>query len=208
MTTLWVILITAIAYAVGCLNGADLAGRFIYRSDRIYLGVRGYAALVREYGMGAQAIVAVFDILRALLVTWLGGLMLKSIDCVVLGRTLAAFALLMGCSFPITNGCKGVRSPLCGITAVLLTDWRVGIFCVIVYLVAAILSKSQAIGVIGAGVCFPLGLLVFKTMGTAVLVALLAVVALGARYGSRFCKDLQAMSSRIGTDETRDEDEE
>ena len=192
MIVLFLILTFLIAYTLGNLSGSAVLSSYIFRraADRHSRAESPLSEFYQDFGVIGCAMLVIYDVLRTLLAITAGGWLLGFVDQAVIGKLFAAFCLLLGQCYPLLFLFKGGKGLLCAVTAVFLLDWRVGLFCSIVFVVAVIFTRYIAIGSVLAAVVAPVFTWIFDlgyTTGPAwlpgVLALLCALVVLSKQVG-------------------------
>ncbi|MBE6914861.1 MAG: glycerol-3-phosphate acyltransferase [Ruminococcaceae bacterium] len=163
MKVLLLVITAIVSYVMGSINGAIISARFIYRRDvRAYgSGNAGLTNYYRNFGAPGVAIVILIDILKSVISILVGGWLLGIVDAALIGRLFAGFCLIMGHIFPAYYQFKGGKGALCGIVVAFMTDWRVGVCCVIVFLVIVIFTRYVSLGSVMAAILAPVFFWVF-----------------------------------------------
>ena len=156
MRVLLLIVTAVISYYLGSLNGAIIIARFIYHRDvRDYgSGNAGLTNFCRTFGYGAGALVVGIDLLKSAAAVLIGGALLSLVDAKLIGRLFAGFCLIMGHIFPAFHQFRGGKGVLCGMTTAFLIDWRVGLLCLLVFLMIVIFTRYVSLGsIVGMVLC-------------------------------------------------------
>ena len=157
MITLLLILVAVLSYGLGALNGSMLLSRFVFHKDlRKYgSGNAGYTNFVRVFGsQWAPAVIAV-DILKSAIAVLAGGLLMLIVSkdglYVTVGKLLAGLCLVMGHMYPFQYQFRGGKGVVCCMTALWLTDWRVGLVASGVFVI--VVAFSQYVSLAGMSAC-------------------------------------------------------
>ena len=145
MLLLLLIAIAVISYVLGGLNGAIIISKYIFRKDvrKLGSGNAGFTNFTRNFGMGWGVVVAFIDIAKSVIAVLLGALLLSipGDGYPVIGKLFAGFCLVLGHVYPVLYRFRGGKGVVCFMTTLWLTDWRVGLFASIVFLI--VLAFSQ-----------------------------------------------------------------
>ncbi len=156
MIPLLLIIICIISYGLGALNGAMILSRFVFHKDiRKYgSGNAGYTNFTRVFGGKWGAVVIAVDILKSAIAVLLGGLLMMIVgkEFVVAGKLFAGFCLTLGHIYPVQYQFRGGKGVVCCITALWLTDWRVGLVITAVFVI--VIAFSQYVSLASMCACF------------------------------------------------------
>jgi glycerol-3-phosphate acyltransferase PlsY len=150
--TLWPLLL---AYAVGCISFAALAGRIKGVDVRQHgSGNPGATNVGRLLGPAWGRAVLVLDILKGLLPTLLLAVPAWSWDAT--GRASLALAVVVGHIAPITSGFRGGKGVATMIGALLALEWRVALPALAVHAGIKRASGYVSLASVGLAWAFPL----------------------------------------------------
>ena len=144
------VIITAVSYLLGNLNGAILISRLLKNDDvrKHGSGNAGLTNFVRNYGGYASLLVLFIDALKAVAACALGRWLLGQYP--LEGAVLAALAVGIGHDFPALLGFHGGKGIVCGFASALMLDWRVGLLAFIVFAVLYFSTKYVSLSSISA----------------------------------------------------------
>ena len=163
MRTLFLILIAIIAYVLGSINGAIIAGRFVFHKDvrRYGSGNAGLTNYYRNFGTPGIILLVLIDVLKTVAAVLIGAALMKRFDAREVGMLFAGFCTILGHMFPAYYQFRGGKGVLCGITMAFLVDWRVGLCCLLTFLILVLFTRYVSLGsIVGAALC-PVYLWVF-----------------------------------------------
>lgn len=183
--TVMLILIAGIAYCLGCVNGAIITSTRYFHKDirRVGSGNAGLANFYRNFGVKGLAMVAGIDIVKGVIATLLGGWLLGLTgDYAVVGKLFAIFCMVLGHVYPVFYGFRGGKGILCGVAGVFVVDWRMGVVCLIVFLIAVIFSRYISLGSVLGAVSFPISMMAWGYPWLDVLLALISVLVMLFRH--------------------------
>ena len=168
------LLIAAFSYCMGGINGAIIISRLVCHKDvRNYgSGNAGLTNMLRTFGAGPAALVLAVDVLKSFLAVLIGGWLLSAAGAKETGQLFAGFCLIMGHVFPMYYHFKGGKGALCGIVLMFVVDWRVGLCCMLAFLLVVIFTRYVSLGSMVAAVLSPVFLLAFSHTGLNSLLAL------------------------------------
>ena len=153
--------VAAVAYFLGCFNGAVIVSKYILRNDirNHGSGNAGLTNFYRVFGGGLTLVVILCDVIKAILAVLIGTLIIGMVTGgwmgPVLGKYWAGLFCLLGHMFPCMFHFKGGKGILSGGTIALMLDWRVALVVWGGFLILAVLTKWVSLGSIWAGASFP-----------------------------------------------------
>ncbi|NCC68907.1 MAG: glycerol-3-phosphate acyltransferase [Clostridia bacterium] len=183
--TVMLVVTAVISYCLGCINGAIITSvKFFHKDIRSCgSGNAGLANFYRNFGVKGLLMVAGIDIAKGIIAAMLGGWLLGLVsDYAVIGKLFAAFCMVLGHVYPVFYEFRGGKGILGGVAAVFWVDWRVGIICMVVFLIALIFSRYISLGSILGSVAFPVSLVAFGYPWLAVVLALMSVAVMLLRH--------------------------
>lgn len=154
------IVVTIIAYLLGSISFSVIISKKMAGFDvrEKGSGNAGTTNVLRTVGKKASIITLVCDILKgvvAILVAYVAGLIMKdSVDKALLIQ-LAGIAVILGHTFPIFFGFKGGKGIATALGVLMMTNWNIGLICLVFALVLMILTRMVSLGSIAAAVLFP-----------------------------------------------------
>ena len=154
------IVVTIIAYLLGSISFSVIISKKMAGFDvrQKGSGNAGTTNVLRTVGKKASIITLICDILKgvvAILVAYVAGLIMKdSVDKALLIQ-LAGIAVILGHTFPIFFGFKGGKGIATALGVLMMTNWNIGLICLVFALVLMILTRMVSLGSIAAAVLFP-----------------------------------------------------
>lgn len=154
------IVITIIAYLLGSISFSVIISKKMAGFDvrEKGSGNAGTTNVLRTVGKKASIITLVCDVLKgvvAILVAYIVGLIFKDqIDKALLIQ-LAGIAVILGHTFPVFFGFKGGKGIATALGVLLITNWNIGLICLVFALVLMILTRMVSLGSIAAAILFP-----------------------------------------------------
>ncbi len=138
-----IVLVCIVSYLLGNLNGAILLSRFVEKDDvrRHGSGNAGFTNFFRSYGKATSLLVILIDGLKTAAACVLGGLLLGKWGLRTEGMLLGGMTATLGHDFPVLLGFHGGKGIVCGFTAALVTDWRIGLILLAVFAIVYFLTK-------------------------------------------------------------------
>lgn len=154
------IIIAIIAYAIGSINFSVIISKKMAGFDLREKGSgnAGTTNVLRTVGKKAALITLVCDILKgvvAILVAYIAGKIVKNVDSAMLTQ-IAGLLVVIGHAFPIFFEFKGGKGVATSLGVILMTNWQIGLICLIFALVIIIATQMVSMGSIGAAILFPI----------------------------------------------------
>jgi len=153
------IVIAIIAYAIGSINFSVILSRKMAGFDvrEKGSGNAGTTNMLRSVGKKAAALTLVCDILKgvvSILIAIIMGAILKDIDKALLTQ-IAGIAVIVGHTFPIFFEFRGGKGIATSLGVLLLTNWQIGLICLIFAIIIMALTRMVSAGSVTAAVLFP-----------------------------------------------------
>ena len=161
------IVMAIIAYAIGSINFSVIISKKVAGFDvrEKGSGNAGSTNMLRTVGKKAAALTLVCDILKGVvsigIAVVLGG-MVDNTNKELLVQ-IAGIAVVIGHTFPIFFGFKGGKGVATSLGVLLMTNWQIGLICLVFALVLMALSKMVSLGSVGAAILFPVLVLFIHT---------------------------------------------
>lgn len=154
-------IITAIiAYAIGSINFSIIISRKFAGFDvrEKGSGNAGTTNVLRAVGLKAALITLLCDILKgvvSILVALIIGKIVKDTDRALLIQ-IAGIAVIIGHTFPIFFEFKGGKGVATSLGVLIMTNWQIGLICLMFAVVIIIVSRMVSMGSVGAAILFPI----------------------------------------------------
>ena len=154
------IVISIIAYFIGSISFSVIFSRKFAGFDVRDKGSgnAGTTNVLRTVGKKASALTLLCDTLKgvvAILIAYIVGLIIKDgIDKALLVQ-LSGIAVILGHTFPIFFGFKGGKGIATSLGVLLITNWNIGLICLVFALLLMVLTKMVSVGSLAAAVLFP-----------------------------------------------------
>lgn len=160
------IIVAIIAYLIGSINFSVIISKKIAGFDvrEKGSGNAGSTNMLRSVGKGAAALTLLCDVLKgvvAILIAIGIGNLVQSADKGLLVQ-IAGIAVVIGHTFPIFFGFKGGKGVATSLGILLMTNWQIGLICLVFALVLMALTQMVSLGSCAAAVLFPVLTLFIK----------------------------------------------
>ena len=152
------ITIAIIAYAIGSINFSVIFSRKFAGFDVREKGSAnaGTTNMLRTVGKKAAIITLICDILKgivSILIALVISYFVKEVDRSILVQ-LAGFFAVFGHTFPIFFEFRGGKGVATALGVILLTNWQIGLICLVFALCLIILTKMVSLGSIMTAILF------------------------------------------------------
>lgn len=153
------IIMAIIAYCIGSLNISIFISKKMGGFDLREKGSNSTGAtnVLRTLGKKAAAITLLFDILKgivAIAISMFIGNIVEGTNKELLLQ-IAGIAVVLGHTFPIFFGFKGGKGVATSLGILLLSNWKIGLICLVFALVLMVLTRMVSLGSCGAAILFP-----------------------------------------------------
>lgn len=154
------IIMAIIAYLIGSVNFSIIISKKIAGFDvrEKGSGNAGSTNVLRTVGKKAAALTLICDILKgviAIVIAVIVGNIAKNTDRNLLVQ-IAGILVIIGHTFPIFFEFRGGKGVATALGVILVTNWQIGLICLVFALVLIILSKMVSMGSVGAAILFPI----------------------------------------------------
>ena len=161
------VIMAIIAYLIGSINFSVIFSKKFAGFDvrEKGSGNAGSTNMLRSVGKGAAALTLLCDVLKgvvAILIAIGIGNLVQSADKGLLVQ-IAGITVVIGHTFPIFFGFKGGKGVATSLGVLLMTNWQIGLICLVFALVLMALSKMVSLGSVGAAILFPVLVLFIHT---------------------------------------------
>jgi len=152
------IIVAVIAYLIGSINFSVILSKKLAGFDvrEKGSGNAGTTNMLRSVGKAA-AITLVCDVLKgvvAVLIALIIGAIVQSADKSLLVQ-IAGILVVVGHTFPIFFEFKGGKGVATSLGILLISNWQIGLICLVFALVLIALTRMVSLGAVGAAVLFP-----------------------------------------------------
>ena len=154
MTVFLHIVLAVFGYLIGSLNSAILVSG-IYRKDIRKEGSKnaGLTNVLRVLGKKAALAVLVLDMLKGVITTGLGYILIKD---GLSGALIAGIFTIIGHIFPVFFNFKGGKGILLSLAVLLMTDWKIALIGLGIFIIIVALTRYVSLGSMIAIFCAPL----------------------------------------------------
>ena len=160
------IIVAVIAYLIGSVNFSVLISKKMAGFDvrEKGSGNAGTTNMLRSVGKKAAVITLICDILKGVIsiaIAIIVGSIVKNLDKELLLQ-IAGIAVVLGHTFPIFFGFKGGKGVATSLGVLLMSNWQIGLICLVFAIVLMALTRMVSLGSCAAAVLFPVLTLVIN----------------------------------------------
>ena len=153
------VVMAIIAYLIGSINFSVIISKKVAGFDvrEKGSGNAGSTNMLRSVGKGAAVLTLLCDILKgvvAILIAIGIGNLVKDADKGLLVQ-IAGVAVVLGHTFPIFFGFKGGKGVATSLGVLLISNWQIGLICLVFAVVLMALTRMVSLGSCAAAVLFP-----------------------------------------------------
>ena len=153
------IIVSIIAYLLGSISFSIIISKKMAGFDvrEKGSGNAGATNVLRSVGKKAAILTLICDCLKgvlAILVAFVVGKSVKNLDESLLIQLAGVFVIL-GHTFPVFFKFKGGKGVATSLGVLLMTNWQIGLICLVFALVLMVLTRFVSLGSIGAAILFP-----------------------------------------------------
>ena len=153
------IVIAIIAYLIGSVNFSIIISKKMAGFDvrEKGSGNAGTTNMLRSVGKKAALITLICDILKGVVSIGLAiilGNIVKNLDRELLLQ-IAGIAVVLGHTFPIFFGFKGGKGVATSLGVLLMSNWQIGLICLVFAIVLMALTRMVSLGSCTAAILFP-----------------------------------------------------
>lgn len=161
------IVVTMIAYLLGSISFSVIISKKLAGFDvrEKGSGNAGATNMLRSVGKKAAVLTLLGDALKgvvAILFAIIVGAIAKNSDKALLVQ-IAGILVVVGHTFPIFFGFKGGKGIATSLGVLLMTNWKIGLICLVFALILMVLTKMVSMGSVGAAILFPVLVLFIHT---------------------------------------------
>lgn len=153
------ILMAIIAYCIGSVNFSVIISKKVAGFDvrEKGSGNAGSTNMLRSVGKGAAALTLLCDVLKgvvSIIIAIILGNIIKDSNKELLLQ-IAGIAVVIGHTFPVFFGFKGGKGVATSLGILLMSNWQIGLICLVFALALMILTRIVSLGSCAAAVLFP-----------------------------------------------------
>lgn len=154
------VIVAIIAYLLGSISFSVILSKKMAGFDvrEKGSGNAGTTNVLRSVGKKAAILTLIGDCLKgvvAILIAYIFGLIFKEINKALLVQ-IAGIAVIIGHTFPIFFKFKGGKGVATALGVLLITNWNIGIICLVFALVLMVLTRMVSVGSLAAAILFPI----------------------------------------------------
>ncbi len=153
------IIVAVLAYLLGSISFSVIISKKMAGFDvrEKGSGNAGSTNVLRTVGKRAAALTLICDVLKGVLaigVALIAGTIVKDLNNALLVQ-LAGICVIVGHTFPIFFKFKGGKGIATSLGVLLMTNWQIGLICLVFALVLMALTRMVSVGSITAAILFP-----------------------------------------------------
>lgn len=153
------IIMAIVAYCIGSINFAVLISKKMAGFDvrEKGSGNAGSTNMLRSVGKKAAVFTLICDILKGVLsigIAILIGKIIPNMNKELLVQ-IAGCAVVLGHTFPVFFGFKGGKGVATSLGVLLISNWQIGLICLVFALALMVLTRMVSLGSCTAAVLFP-----------------------------------------------------
>ena len=160
------IIMGLIAYAIGSVNFSVILSKKMAGFDvrEKGSGNAGTTNMLRSVGKKAAAVTLICDILKGIVAIIIAIVLgnIFNVENKSLLVQIAGIAVVIGHTFPIFFQFKGGKGVATSLGILLMSNWQIGLICLVFALVLMVLTRMVSVGSCAAAVLFPILTLFIK----------------------------------------------
>lgn len=161
------IIVGLVAYLIGSISFSIIISKKMAGFDvrEKGSGNAGATNMLRSVGKKAAILTLLGDALKgviAILFAIIVGKIAKNADKALLVQ-IAGILVVVGHTFPIFFGFKGGKGVATSLGVLLMTNWQIGLICLVFALLLMALTQMVSMGSVGAAILFPVLVLFIHT---------------------------------------------
>ena len=206
LITLMLALTAIIGYIMGSVNGSIIVSRFLFGSDvrRQGSGNAGLTNFYRTYGITGIVGVIAIDVLKGVLGTLIGGLLLNlaapagfEAEFTDVGRLVATFCVILGHVFPIFYGFKGGKGILTGVSCVFVVDYHAALIALVIFAIVVVATHYVSLGSVLSTLCVPVTLLANGFSGICMILTIVSVALIVIKHAENISRLIHHKEPKI-----------
>ena len=161
------IIVALVAYLIGSVRFSVIISKKMAGFDvrEKGSGNAGATNMLRSVGTKAAVLTLLCDALKgvvAIIFAIIVGAIAKNSDKALLVQ-IAGILVVIGHTFPVFFNFKGGKGVATSLGVLLMTNWKIGLICLVFALVLMALTRMVSMGSVGAAVLFPVLVLFINT---------------------------------------------
>ena len=206
LITLMLALTAIIGYIMGSVNGSIIVSRFLFGSDvrRQGSGNAGLTNFYRTYGITGIVGVIAIDVLKGVLGTLIGGLLLNlaapagfEAEFTDVGRLVATFCVILGHVFPIFYGFKGGKGILTGVSCVFVVDYHAALIALVIFAIVVVATHYVSLGSVLSTLSVPVTLLANGFSGICMILTIVSVAPIVIKHAENISRLIHHKEPKI-----------
>lgn len=206
LITLMLALTAIIGYIMGSVNGSIIVSRFLFGSDvrRQGSGNAGLTNFYRTYGITGIVGVIAIDVLKGVLGTLIGGLLLNlaapagfEAEFTDVGRLVATFCVILGHVFPIFYGFKGGKGILTGVSCVFVVDYHAALIALVIFAIVVVATHYVSLGSVLSTLSVPVTLLANGFSGICMTLTIVSVALIVIKHAENISRLIHHKEPKI-----------
>ena len=206
LITLMLALTAIIGYIMGSVNGSIIVSRFLFGRDvrRQGSGNAGLTNFYRTYGITGIVGVIAIDVLKGVLGTLIGGLLLNlaapagfEAEFTDVGRLVATFCVILGHVFPIFYGFKGGKGILTGVSCVFVVDYHAAIIALVIFAIVVVATHYVSLGSVLSTLSVPVTLLANGFSGICMILTIVSVALIVIKHAENISRLIHHKEPKI-----------
>lgn len=206
LITLMLALTAIIGYIMGSVNGSIIVSRFLFGGDvrRQGSGNAGLTNFYRTYGITGIVGVIAIDVLKGVLGTLIGGLLLNlaapagfEAEFTDVGHLVATFCVILGHVFPIFYGFKGGKGILTGVSCVFVVDYHAAIIALVIFAIVVVATHYVSLGSILSTLSVPVTLLANGFSGICMILTIVSVALIVIKHAENISRLIHHKEPKI-----------
>lgn len=206
LITLMLALTAIIGYIMGSVNGSIIVSRFLFGSDvrRQGSGNAGLTNFYRTYGITGIVGVIAIDVLKGVLGTLIGGLLLNlaapagfEAEFTDVGRLVATFCVILGHVFPIFYDFKGGKGILTGVSCVFVVDYHAALIALVIFAIVVVATHYVSLGSVLSTLSVPVTLLANGFSGICMILTIVSVALIVIKHAENISRLIHHKEPKI-----------
>ena len=206
LITLMLALTAIIGYIMGSVNGSIIVARFLFGSDvrRQGSGNAGLTNFYRTYGITGIVGVIAIDVLKGVLGTLIGGLLLNlaapagfEAEFTDVGRLVATFCVILGHVFPIFYDFKGGKGILTGVSCVFVVDYHAALIALVIFAIVVVATHYVSLGSVLSTLSVPVTLLANGFSGICMILTIVSVALIVIKHAENISRLIHHKEPKI-----------